>query len=153
MYSVLVGGNNAKGFFDIVNSVDEFVLYDDRQFTRRDWRNRNLIKTARGLKWLTIPVKTKGRYTQRIDETEISDRDSPREQEAERSQQQGCESPRVLVHQVCLRARSTTRGSSVGQYSTVSSVRVEALSGTGSSPRAADSRLARRPGAPLGGRR
>ena len=32
-----------KGYFDFINSVDEFVLYDDVQFTRRDWRNRNLI--------------------------------------------------------------------------------------------------------------
>ena len=62
-----------KGYFDLVNSVDEFILYDDRQYTRRDWRNRNRIKTAQGVKWLSIPVKTKGKYAQRIDETEVSD--------------------------------------------------------------------------------
>lgn len=62
-----------KGYFDIINMVDEFILFDDVQFTRRDWRNRNRIKTAAGLRWLTIPVKAKGRYLQRIDETEISD--------------------------------------------------------------------------------
>lgn len=63
-----------KGYFDIINLVDEFILYDDRQFTRRDWRNRNLIKTPQGLQWLTIPVQVKGRYDQRIDETVVSDR-------------------------------------------------------------------------------
>ena len=62
-----------KGYFDIINQVDEFILYDDRQYTRRDWRNRNLIKTPSGLHWLTIPVQVKGRYTQRIDETLIND--------------------------------------------------------------------------------
>lgn len=62
-----------KGYFDLINSVDEFILYDDRQFTRRDWRNRNKIKTPQGLIWLTIPVVAKGRYTQRIDETRVSD--------------------------------------------------------------------------------
>jgi hypothetical protein len=62
-----------KGYFDIINLADEFILYDDRQYTRRDWRNRNLIKTDRGLRWLTIPVRAKGRYEQRIDETTISD--------------------------------------------------------------------------------
>ncbi|HKW59013.1 MAG TPA: WbqC family protein [Candidatus Dormibacteraeota bacterium] len=62
-----------KGYFDIVNMVDEFILYDDRQYTRRDWRNRNLIKTANGLRWLTIPVRVKGRFAQRIDETVIDD--------------------------------------------------------------------------------
>jgi hypothetical protein len=50
-----------KGYFDIINQVDEFILYDDRQYTRRDWRNRNLIKTGHGLHWLTIPVHVKGR--------------------------------------------------------------------------------------------
>ena len=62
-----------KGYFDIINGVDEFILYDDRQYTRRDWRNRNLIKTERGLRWLTIPVQVKGRFTQRIDETVVDD--------------------------------------------------------------------------------
>jgi hypothetical protein len=62
-----------KGYFDLINLVDEFVLYDDRQYTRRDWRNRNRIKTPQGSQWLTIPVEVKGRYHQRIDETRIDD--------------------------------------------------------------------------------
>ncbi|OAB63467.1 hypothetical protein AY599_17280 [Leptolyngbya valderiana BDU 20041] len=60
-----------KGYFDLIASVDEFILYDDMQYTRRDWRNRNKIKTPNGLQWLTIPVKVKGRYYQRIRDTEI----------------------------------------------------------------------------------
>jgi hypothetical protein len=64
-----------KGYFDLINLVDEFILYDDRQYTRRDWRNRNRIKTAQGTQWLTIPVEVKGRYDQRIDEARISDPD------------------------------------------------------------------------------
>ena len=51
-----------KGYFDLINMVDEFVLYDDMQYTRRDWRNRNKIKTPQGLKWLSIPVDIKGKY-------------------------------------------------------------------------------------------
>jgi WbqC-like protein family len=62
-----------KGYFDMIDEVDEFVLLDDVQYTKRDWRNRNVIKTTSGLRWLTIPVETKGRYYQRIDETVISD--------------------------------------------------------------------------------
>lgn len=49
-----------KGYFDIIASVDEFILYDEMQYTSRDWRNRNKIKTANGLKWLSIPVNNKG---------------------------------------------------------------------------------------------
>ncbi|MBB5390096.1 MULTISPECIES: WbqC family protein [unclassified Herbaspirillum] len=60
-----------KGYFDLISSVDEFVLYDDMQYTRRDWRNRNQIKTPQGVQWLTVPVKVKGKYLQTIRETEI----------------------------------------------------------------------------------
>ena len=60
-----------KGYFDLIGSVDEVIIYDDMQFTRRDWRNRNIIKTPSGLKWLTVPVKSKGKYYQKIMETEI----------------------------------------------------------------------------------
>lgn len=45
-----------KGYFDMIASVDEFILYDDMQFTKNDWRNRNKIKTPQGLQWLTVPV-------------------------------------------------------------------------------------------------
>lgn len=45
-----------KGYFDLIAAVDEFILYDDVQYTRRDWRNRNKIKTPDGLMWLTVPV-------------------------------------------------------------------------------------------------
>lgn len=62
-----------KGYFDLINMVDEFVLYDDVQYTRRDWRNRNRIKTRQGTQWLTVPVQVKGRYLQKINETRISD--------------------------------------------------------------------------------
>lgn len=60
-----------KGYFDMIGAVDEFILYDDMQYTRRDWRNRNLIKTPQGLSWLTVPVKVKGKYLQTIRETEL----------------------------------------------------------------------------------
>lgn len=45
-----------KGYFDMIAAVDEFVLYDDVQFTKNDWRNRNQIKTPQGVQWLTVPV-------------------------------------------------------------------------------------------------
>jgi len=64
-----------KGYFDLINMVDLFVLYDDMQYTRRDWRNRNKIQTQQGLKWLTIPVDVKGKYLQKINETRVSNKD------------------------------------------------------------------------------
>lgn len=62
-----------KGYFDIINSVDEFILYDEVQYTKRDWRNRNKIKSKDGLRWLTIPTKTRGKFTQAIKDTTCSD--------------------------------------------------------------------------------
>jgi WbqC-like protein family len=62
-----------KGYFDLINSVDEFVLLDTVQFTRRDWRNRNRIKTPAGPAWLTIPVHSTGHYLAPINEIEVSD--------------------------------------------------------------------------------
>jgi len=63
-----------KGYFDSIALVDTFILYDDMQYTRRDWRNRNLIKTSQGLKWLTIPVEVKGKFFQKIRDTKVSDK-------------------------------------------------------------------------------
>ena len=60
-----------KGYFDLIAAVDEFILYDDVQYTRRDWRNRNQIKTPQGLQWLTVPVLVKGKYHQKIRDTKI----------------------------------------------------------------------------------
>ena len=63
-----------KGYFDNIALVDEFILYDEMQFTKRDWRNRNKIKTAQGLKWLSVPVEVKGKFFQKINETYVSDK-------------------------------------------------------------------------------
>ena len=60
-----------KGYFDFINAVDEFVLYDEVQYTKRDWRNRNQIKTPQGLKWLTIPVTASREHA--INEVEVAD--------------------------------------------------------------------------------
>jgi len=64
-----------KGYFDIIGSVDHFVLYDDMQYTRRDWRNRNQIKSPKGPQWLTIPVEVKGKFNQRICDTLVAGKD------------------------------------------------------------------------------
>jgi hypothetical protein len=59
-----------KGYFDLIHDVDLFVFYDDVQYTTGDWRNRNRIKTPRGVDWLTIPVP-RGRRL--ICEVEVTD--------------------------------------------------------------------------------
>jgi hypothetical protein len=65
-----------KGYFDIIRRVDHFLLYDDVQYTRGDWRNRNQIKTPQGLHWLTIPT-ARGTLHRNICEIQISDETWP----------------------------------------------------------------------------
>ncbi len=60
-----------KGYFDIIKQVDEFIFYDDVQYTKNDWRNRNKIKTSSGPIWLTIPVRQEN-LAQKINETKVS---------------------------------------------------------------------------------
>jgi len=62
-----------KGFFDLIGRCDEYVVLDSVQFAKRHWHNRNVIKAANGLHWLTIPVVTKGRFTQSIDSVEVAE--------------------------------------------------------------------------------
>ncbi len=64
-----------KGYFDLIHAVDEFVLFDDVQYTRRDWRNRNRIKTRDGPLWLTIPVHAKRNYLTPIKDIQVSEAD------------------------------------------------------------------------------
>ena len=60
-----------KGVFDLIDRVDHFVFYDDVQYTKKDWRNRNYIKSRDSNLLLSVPVKTKGKSGQLIKDTQI----------------------------------------------------------------------------------
>lgn len=60
------------GYFDQMNRCDIFVVYDDIQYTRNDWRNRNRIKTAQGIQWVTVPVLLKGKEFPLIKDVQIN---------------------------------------------------------------------------------
>jgi hypothetical protein len=61
-----------RGYFDFIREVDLFVIHDDIQYTKGDWRNRNKIKTPRGVEWITVPVHYR-QSSQLIEETAIDD--------------------------------------------------------------------------------
>lgn len=61
-----------KGYFDMVAFVDEFILFDDMQFTKNDWRNRNKIKSPQGVAWLSVPVGQN--INRRIRDVETTDK-------------------------------------------------------------------------------
>ncbi|MCL2925001.1 MAG: WbqC family protein [Trichodesmium sp. MAG_R04] len=48
-----------RGYFDFINSVDSFIIYDDVLFSKGSWRNRNQVKTRSGLTWISVPVNSK----------------------------------------------------------------------------------------------
>lgn len=60
-----------KGYFDLIHDADVFVFYDEAQYTKNDWRNRNKIYTKNGLQWLTIPVN-KDAVNGKISEVKLS---------------------------------------------------------------------------------
>src|SRR5271154_2771667 len=49
-----------RGYFHLIQKADVFVFYDDVQYDKHGWRNRNRVKTASGTQWLTIPVNSRG---------------------------------------------------------------------------------------------
>ncbi|OYT98324.1 MAG: hypothetical protein CFE40_13525 [Burkholderiales bacterium PBB1] len=61
-----------RGYFDLMAYVDEFVFYDEVQYTKGDWRNRNRIKTPHGLQWLTVPVRFDFRHRTPVCDIEIA---------------------------------------------------------------------------------
>lgn len=61
-----------KGYFSAMREATHLVLYDDMQYTKRDWRNRNKLITSNGPKWLSIPIDVKGKYYQKINEAQVS---------------------------------------------------------------------------------
>lgn len=62
------------GCFAQLHQCDVFVFYDNVQFDKNGWRNRNRIKTSQGEQWLTVPALTSGRSQSLIREVEINNK-------------------------------------------------------------------------------
>jgi hypothetical protein len=61
----------SESFFVLAASTEVFVVADEVQFSTNGNANRTRIKTASGAQWLTIPVLSKGRGGQKLNEVEI----------------------------------------------------------------------------------
>ena len=81
------------GFFEQMSRSDKFVLLDDVQYTRRDWRNRNKVRVKEGWVWLTVPVQQKSRFSQSLLETRIDNSVSWRRKHLETLRQHYCKAP------------------------------------------------------------
>ncbi len=81
------------GFFEQMSRADKFVLLDDVQYTRRDWRNRNRIRVKESWVWLTVPVQQKRRFSQSLLETRIDNSVPWRRKHLETLRQHYCKAP------------------------------------------------------------
>lgn len=61
-----------RGYFHLIKRSDIFVFYDDVQYDKNSWRNRNIIKTGNGSQWITVPVLAKNKFGQKINEAMIN---------------------------------------------------------------------------------
>jgi hypothetical protein len=61
-----------KGYIDLIHDADVFVWYDEVQYTKNDWRNRNRLYSKNGLQWLTIPID-RDAVKQKISEVRLPD--------------------------------------------------------------------------------
>ena len=62
------------GYFKLIDSVDEFIFFDEVQYTRRDWRNRNKIILDKKIKWLSLSVENKGNFKEKINKIKVNDK-------------------------------------------------------------------------------
>lgn len=62
-----------RGYFNLIRTVDKFIFYENTQYTRRDWRNRNKIKTSNGVAWITVPIQSKGNYETKLCDIKLSE--------------------------------------------------------------------------------
>lgn len=62
-----------RGYFHQIQKADLFIFYDDVQFDRRGWRNRNRVKTSSGVQWLTVPVNSSASSGVQWNELQIRD--------------------------------------------------------------------------------
>lgn len=65
------------GYFDLIDQADVFVFLDTVQFEKQTWQQRNRIRTANGLEWITVPVYIKGRFGQPIRDVSIRTTEFP----------------------------------------------------------------------------
>ncbi|MGH2507692.1 MAG: WbqC family protein [Ktedonobacteraceae bacterium] len=61
------------GWFDLSDQVDLLVILDDVGFSKQSWQQRNRVRTATGLTYVTVPVISAGRLGQRIIDVEFAD--------------------------------------------------------------------------------
>jgi len=60
-----------RGHFHLIQKADVFVFFDDVQYTRKSWRNRNRVEGDEKARWLTIPVSVRDHQARRVPIKEV----------------------------------------------------------------------------------
>lgn len=81
------------GFFEQMYKSDVFVIYEDVQYDKHGWRNRNRIKTANGVQWLTVPILVKFEEHPLISEVEVDNKQNWRKKHLSAIQQSYSKAP------------------------------------------------------------
>jgi len=81
------------GFFEQLYRSDVFVILDDVQYDKQGWRNRNRIKTANGVQWLTVPVLVNFSQKPLICEVKIDNKPNWRKKHLETLKQSYAKAP------------------------------------------------------------
>ncbi len=63
------------GFFDKIKRSDLFIVEDNLQYVKREFQNRNQIKTPTEVRWLTVPVECE--YQAPINKVQVSKKGEP----------------------------------------------------------------------------
>ncbi|MEI8292954.1 MAG: WbqC family protein [bacterium] len=50
------------GYFERIARSDAHIVLDHVQFEKNSFTNRNKVRTREGFAWLTVPIRTKGRF-------------------------------------------------------------------------------------------
>ena len=66
------------GYFQLINAVDELLIFDDVQYIKRGWINRNRLLLNKSPKLFSLPLKKK-HLNSKINECELISIDQSRE--------------------------------------------------------------------------
>ena len=60
------------GYFHMIKNSDLFIFLDDVQFNKRSWQQRNKFLQLQNEIYLTVPVNSKGKFNQKINDVKIN---------------------------------------------------------------------------------
>lgn len=67
-----------SGYYHKMNMADTYLLYDDVQFEKNNFQNRNRIMGTNGVQWINVPINLSGHTKDKINEITIANGSNPK---------------------------------------------------------------------------